>query len=130
MKKVMVFGTFDILHPGHVHMLKEAKEYGDYLIVIVARDNTTLGVKGRAPINTENIRLKNLEKLGIANRVRLGHFKDKHQVLSEEKPDVVALGYDQRFFIDELEDALENSTKIIRLSPHQPKMYKSSKIAR
>lgn len=128
MKKVMVFGTFDILHPGHLHMLKEAKEYGDDLVVIVARDNTVGEVKGHPPTNNEDVRLKNLEKLGIATKVRLGHLNDKHQVISEEKPDIVALGYDQRFFIDELENQLESTTSIVRLSPYQPAIYKSSKI--
>ena len=40
MKKVMVFGTFDIIHPGHIHLLKEAKEYGDFLIAVIGRDAT------------------------------------------------------------------------------------------
>jgi len=37
-KKVMVFGTFDIFHPGHRSFLNQAKKYGNYLIVVVARD--------------------------------------------------------------------------------------------
>ena len=42
MKKVMTFGSFDVLHKGHEHYLKEAKSYGDYLIVVVARDENIL----------------------------------------------------------------------------------------
>ena len=42
----MAFGTFDLLHPGHEHFLKQAKRYGD-LIVVIARDNTVLKVKGK-----------------------------------------------------------------------------------
>jgi len=38
MKTVMTFGTFDIVHPGHIHFLQQAKTYGDRLITIVARD--------------------------------------------------------------------------------------------
>ena len=38
MKKVIVFGTFDILHQGHLDFFRQAKQYGDYLIVAVAHD--------------------------------------------------------------------------------------------
>ena len=65
-KKVMVFGTFDIFHPGHEHMLKEAKEYGDELIVVVARDANVKKVKGRLPMHDENQRVFQIEKLKIA----------------------------------------------------------------
>jgi FAD synthetase len=42
---VMTFGTFDLLHPGHLHYLSEAKKLGDYLITIVARDATVERLK-------------------------------------------------------------------------------------
>jgi glycerol-3-phosphate cytidylyltransferase-like family protein len=42
---VMTFGTFDYFHPGHKAYLKEAKQYGDYLITIVARDETVKHIK-------------------------------------------------------------------------------------
>ena len=129
MKKVMVLGTFDLLHPGHVHMLKEAKQYGDHLVVVVSRDQTVWEVKAHKPRHNETVRLQNLEQLGIADTVRLGHLDDKHQVIREEKPDVIALGYDQKFFIDTLEDALEDHVQIVRLSPYRPEVYKSSKLA-
>jgi len=129
MKKVMVFGTFDILHPGHTHMLTEAKEYGDYLIAVVARDSTVEQVKKKKPVYNQEIRVKNLENLGIADEVLLGHEDDKHRIVSEINPDVVALGYDQKFFIDELEKALGSHAKIVRLSPYFPEKYKSSKLA-
>ncbi|MDO8509721.1 MAG: adenylyltransferase/cytidyltransferase family protein [bacterium] len=128
MKKVIVFGTFDIVHPGHIHMLKEAKEYGDYLVVIVARNSTVCSVKGRAPLNNEDKRLENIKALGIADSVRLGCIGDKYQVIAEEKPDVVALGYDQSVFVDNLEQILDNHVQIVRLAPYQPDIYKSSKL--
>ena len=57
MKKVMAFGSFDILHDGHKHYLKEAKSFGDYLVVIVARDENIVKFKGKKPKNDENYRL-------------------------------------------------------------------------
>jgi len=45
--KVLAFGTFDILHPGHEFYLKEAKKHGDILDVVVARDSTVEKIKGK-----------------------------------------------------------------------------------
>ena len=129
MKKVMVFGTFDIIHPGHLHMLAEAKEYGDYLVVVVARDLTVCEVKGKLASNNEEVRLENVKKLKMADKVRLGCIDDdKYLAIAEEKPDVVALGYDQRTFVDKLAEAVEDHVQIVRLAPHLPEIYKSSKI--
>lgn len=129
MKKVMVFGTFDILHKGHIHMLKEAKEYGDFLIVIVARDKTVCKVKGNCPKNNEVIRLKNIRNLKLANKIKLGHIENKYKVLKEEKPDIVALGYDQKVFVENLTNAVSSTTKIVKLQPYMPDIYKSSKLS-
>ena len=124
----MVFGTFDIIHPGHIHMLKEAKEYGDFLIAVVARDDTVCTVKGRPPVNKEDIRLQNIVGLKIADKVRLGCLGDKYQAVAEEDPDIIALGYDQKEFVDNLARAIKPSTRIVRLMPFAPEIYKSSKL--
>jgi len=109
-------------------MLKEAKEYGDYLVTIVARDEVVCNTKGKKPRNDEKTRLKNIKKLNIADKVRLGNLYDKYKVIAEEKPDIIALGYDQRAFIDNLADAIEDHVEIVRLSPYKPEVYKSSKM--
>lgn len=124
----MVFGTFDLLHPGHEHMLREAKAYGDYLVAIVARDSTVLQIKKRKAYCDEQTRLVNLQKLGIADKVRLGSEGNKYDVIHEEKPNVIALGYDQKFFVDDLEDAMDDDVQIVRLTPFLPAIYKSSKL--
>ena len=128
MKKVIVFGTFDIIHPGHEHMLKEAKEYGNYLVAIIARDEVSKEVKGRQPKYNEQTRLNNIRKLGIADNVRLGYIDDKYQVIQEEKPDIVALGYDQIAFVDKLEEVIDDNCQIVRLVPYKPEIFKSSKL--
>jgi len=124
----MIFGTFDIIHPGHLYLFEEAKKLGDTLTVIVARDQTVLEVKGRAVQNDENTRLKNIENLHIADKVILGNLADKYQVIKEEKPDIIALGYDQRAFVDSLNETLDSKTKIVRLKPFKEDIYKSSKL--
>ena len=128
MTKVIVFGTFDIIHPGHVHLLKKAKEYGDFLVVVVARDNTVCNIKGKDPTNNEGIRLANVKKLNIADRVIMGCLDDKYQVIANEKPDIIALGYDQKVFVDKLVEIIDDHVKIVRISPYIPDLYKSSKL--
>ena len=90
----MVFGTFDILHKGHEYVLRKAKEYGDYLIIVLARDKTVLKIKKRKPVYNEKKRLENLRKLKIANKIILGSLKDKYSQIIKEKPDIICLGYD------------------------------------
>lgn len=131
MKKVMVFGTFDLLHPGHVNFFEQAKSYGDTLIVVVARDSTVSKVKSHTPHDDEKTRVSNIEQLNIADKIVLGSTgEDKYEIVRYEKPDVVALGYDQQHFIGDLENALEDHVKIVRLSPYRPDLYKSSLLAR
>ena len=127
MSKVMIFGTFDIIHPGHIYILTQAKKLGDFLTVIIARDQTVLEVKNRKSQNTENTRLKNISDLKIADKVILGNIGDKYQVIKEEKPDIIALGYDQRAFVDELQNVLDKEIKVTRIEPYKEDIFKSSK---
>ncbi len=130
MKKVMVFGTFDIFHPGHRNFLKQAKKYGDYLIVVIARDETVLKVKNKKTVNNEKNRLHNISKSGLANKVVLGNLDNKYLIIKKYKPDIICLGYDQKFFIDGLANFLIKSNLkgvcIKKLKSYYPKIYKSS----
>lgn len=131
MKKVLVFGTFDILHPGHLYFLKQAKNKGDFLIVVIARDYTIKMLKGHWPVVSEKERLKRIKELKIADKVILGQhdFKKKYDIIEKIRPDIICLGYDQKFFIKNLPTKLKQlklKTKIIRLKPLSPEKYKSS----
>jgi FAD synthetase len=129
MKIVMAFGTFDIFHPGHESYLKQARESGDKLIVVVARDKTVESIKKKAASNKERTRKDILEKSNLADEVILGSLRDKYAVIKKYKPDVIALGYDQKVDIEELEDvAKKYKTKIVRLEAYKPEIYKSSKL--
>lgn len=132
MIRVMAFGTFDIFHPGHESYLRQAKGYGDYLLVVVARDATVKKIKGKQPINEETIRLKKVQASQIAEEVVLGDLIDPYKILEQQQPAVICLGYDQQGYADNLaakiiEIGLRN-TKIVRLKPFQPEIYKSSKL--
>ena len=125
MKKVMVFGTFDILHKGHKNFFKQAGKYGDYLIVVVARDKTVKEVKGKLPRHNEKIRKSNLVKVKLADKIILGNLKDKYLKIREESPDVICLGYDQKNFTNGLSKL---KIKVVKLKSYKPTVYKSSLI--
>ncbi|KKQ54757.1 MAG: FAD synthase [Parcubacteria group bacterium GW2011_GWA2_38_13] len=125
MKIVMVFGTFDILHPGHLNFFKQAKEHGDYLIIVVGRDSTIKEVKGEYPLHNEEQRLENIINLKITGTAVLGSVGDKYKVIRKFNPDCICLGYDQKFFIEKLQETFPK-IKIVRLKAYKPNIYKSS----
>ncbi|MCK5413491.1 MAG: adenylyltransferase/cytidyltransferase family protein [Candidatus Pacebacteria bacterium] len=132
MKKVMIFGTFDIFHKGHEDFFRQAREFGQYLIVVVARNENVLKIKGNLPRNNEIARRDEIVKSGLADEVVLGNYSDKYKIIQDNKPDVICLGYDQQVSEDELKNklikfGLEN-TRIVRLNSFHPKTYKSSKL--
>lgn len=129
MTKVIAFGTFDIIHPGHIFFLQKAKALGNHLTVIVARDETVSALKGWRPRHNEQTRLRNLRRLKIADKARLGNLDDKLRVLREEKPDIIALGYDQKFFVKLLKAVRAPRWRIHRLKAYHPELLKTSKLA-
>ncbi len=125
----MVFGTFDYLHAGHENLFIQARELGNEIVAIIARDKTVRNIKGEIPDHDEKERLENLKNTGWAEFVVLGNPKDKTKVIKEYRPDIIALGYDQFAFTYRLEKFLMEislDAKIVRLKPYRPDMYKSS----
>jgi FAD synthetase len=129
---VLVFGTFDLFHPGHEFFLKAAKKHGDKLEVVVARDKTVESVKGRKPVQSEIKRLSKIHSLNYVEDVILGSLGDKYQIIEAIKPDLIVLGYDQNFFTENLEAELKKrklKTRVIRIKESfKPEVFKSSKI--
>ncbi|MBS1266117.1 MAG: FAD synthase [Candidatus Woesearchaeota archaeon] len=131
MKKVMVFGSFDLIHPGHINMFQQAKEHGDYLIVVVALDKVIEKVKGKKPMIAQQERLSDVAQLRLVDEALLGHPTDRYANIKKVKPDVICLGYDQYHFVDKLQDKLNEfgfDTQVIRLKPYKEEKYKSSKL--
>ncbi len=95
MKRVLAGGVFNMVHQGHVLFLKRARELGDFLIVVVANDKTVM--KGKTLLKPQEERRRGVEKLKIADRVVIGDEGDFLRVVKEEKPAIIALGYDQDF---------------------------------
>lgn len=132
MTTVLVFGTFDVIHPGHMNFLKQAKAHADKLVVVVSRDLTVKALKGRFPENNEERRLKNIKKLPYVDEAIPGSpGNDKYGIIEKVKPDVIALGYDQYYFTEDLKKELKKRgilADIIRLKPYKKEVYKSSKL--
>ncbi|MBW2982037.1 adenylyltransferase/cytidyltransferase family protein [Candidatus Woesearchaeota archaeon] len=127
----MVFGTFDILHKGHLNFFKQAKKHGDYLIAVVGRDKTVKKIKGKNPRNKEVKRLINVVLSKTVDLAVLGYNKDPYRIIGEYKPNVICLGYDQNSYTGKLKEELKKRklrAKIIRLKPYKEHIYKSSKI--
>lgn len=129
----MVFGTFDVLHQGHLNFFKQARALSKhpYLIVSVARDINVKKIKGKAPANNEKKRLMVVKSSNLANKAILGGLRNYLPHILKEKPKIVALGYDQKHYVRNLKRHLTNlglNVKIRRLKAFRPKIYKSSKI--
>ena len=131
-KTAILFGTFDIVHPGHLNLFAQARELDVYLITVIARDKTVYQVKGKYPQNQELIRLKNVKKHKVSDSVVLGSLRDKYAAIKKYRPEIIFLGYDQTAFTENLEKKLRElnlaKTEIIRLKSHQPEIYKTSKM--
>ena len=116
MKKVVATGTFDIIHPGHIRFLEEAKKLGDYLIVIVAREKN---VKHKPkPVIPEDQRLLVVRALKPVDEAILGDEHDIFKPIEEIKPDVIALGHDQHFDEEWLKEELRKrgiDAKVVRI---------------
>ncbi len=132
MKTVLVFGSFDGLHPGHLAMLGEAKMQGDKLVAALAPDGVIQRIKGRKPKKSFDDRLATLESSGLVNEVVASDETDgSYEILGRVKPDVVAFGYDQDAFRENFLKFLERTGKtvaVMTLSSFEPEKYKSSKI--
>lgn len=92
---VMAGGTFDIIHPGHIQTLKEAKSLGDVLIVSVARNSTYRKNKGKNSIHDERLRCDLVSSIRYVDCALLGSESNIFETVRLLKPDIIALGYDQ-----------------------------------
>ena len=125
----MCFGTFDRLHEGHRFYLRESRKLGDELIAVVSLDSTVRKVKGRPPLLNQDERLRQLASSGLVDKAVLGGDGDKLEAVLREKPEILALGYDQTAFTGSLAEKLKKQgieARIVRIRPFHPERYKSS----
>lgn len=132
-KRIMVFGTFDMVHKGHINFFKQARALADnpFLIVSVARDVNVARIKGRTPSVSEKLRRKNLALIPLVDKAVLGGKRKYFFHIKRQRPDVIALGYDQKEYVKELLRDIKTAgmkTKVVRLKAYKVKVYKSSLI--
>ena len=130
MKRVMATGVFDILHTGHLHYLNEARKLGDELVVVVATD-ATVRKRKHEPITPEAMRVELVSALKPVDKAVLGKEGDMFEIVAQLKPDVIALGYDQRFDEKKLEGELKArgmKVKLVRLGKYEDDLNGTRKI--
>jgi cytidyltransferase-like protein len=142
MTRIMVFGTFDIVHEGHTDFFRQARALARstssgqapeaFLIVSVARDSAAARHRGFSPRRHEGERLAQVAAHPLVDEAVLGDETGYVAHIVAAKPDIIALGYDQKGeYVDNLEKDLTNTGlryRVIRLRAHKPEEYKTSKL--
>lgn len=95
LRVVLSGGVFDIIHPGHIHTLRQARALGDVLVVVVATDATAVKMKRRRPLHTQAQRQELVSSLAMVDACVVGDEEDMFRTVSRIAPDTIALGYDQ-----------------------------------
>lgn len=130
----MVFGTFDGLHRGHLDFFKQARRLSDksFLIISVARDKNVLKIKKMLPLLPEKKRILLLKKFNkkykLADRIILSGPQNHIAHILKMRPDIIALGYDQKHYVKNLKKDLKSeglTVKIRRLKPYKQNIYKN-----
>jgi len=128
---ILVFGTFDLIHEGHLNFFKQARKLAKnpYLVVSIARDQNVKKIKGRAPQTSERSRRLRVAKIPQVDSAVLGGLKNHIPHIVKLNPQIIALGYDQKAYVQGLRHALAEVQvfpKILRLKPFKPHIYKTS----
>lgn len=107
MKRVLTYGTYDLMHYGHIRLLKRAKKQGDYLIVAVSTDEFN-AIKGKKAYHDYETRKKMLEAIRYVDLVIPENGWDqKLEDVKEYKVDVFCMGDDWRGKFDHLKEECE-----------------------
>jgi cytidyltransferase-like protein len=124
LRVVLVGGVFDLIHPGHIHTLKAAKEQGDVLVVVVARTSTAQKIKqDRKIYHDEDLRRELVASLNFVDIAIVGREGTLYDTVEHVKPDIIALGYDQAHSEKEISENCKKrnlNIRVIRLSTPIP----------
>lgn len=124
MKTAIAQGTFDLLHPGHVHYLREAAQMADELHVIVARSHNV--THKDPPIVPDRQRREMVAALDVVDHAHLGDEEDIFVPIEEIQPDVIVLGGDQHHDEDAIVAELDRrgiDCEVRRASLREPREW-------
>ena len=108
MKKIITFGTFDVLHVGHIRILQRARALGDYLIVGVSSDALNFSKKQRYPVYPESERIEIIQSIAGVNEVfREDSLELKGEYIKKYQADVLVMGDDWVGRFDEFKTLCE-----------------------
>lgn len=108
MKRIITFGTFDVLHIGHIRILQRARALGDILIVGVSSDALNFRKKGRYPVYAENERMEIVSSIdGVDEVFREDALELKGDYIKAHRADVLVMGNDWEGRFDEFKSLCE-----------------------
>lgn len=102
MKRIITFGTYDVLHVGHVRILQRARALGDYLVVGVSTDALNYSKKAKYPVYTEHDRAEIVRSISGVDEVFFEHSLElKGEYIKKFHADVLVMGNDWEGRFDE-----------------------------
>lgn len=127
----MLFGVFDLLHPGHLYLLYHARLKGEELIAVIARDAAVKRLKKLEPAWNERKRMRTVKATGLATKVILGDLKEgSYDVIRKYKPDMICLGYDQEALKKDLQARMKDNRlpqiPLYTLKPYKADVFHTS----
>lgn len=133
--RIMVFGTFDMIHSGHRNFFNQARKLAlrPYLIVSIARDKNVLRIKGSLPRFSQYERLKLVQSVPDVDEAVIGGYRDHLPHILKARPEIIAIGYDQVAYVKGLRQQLKErglTVKVVRMKPYKTDRYKTSLLAK
>jgi len=132
LKTVLVSGTFDGVHKGHKNYFQQARAFGHRLICVVGRASIVEKIKGKRPCLLARERIKLIKQCPEIDQVYLGAAGADNEIydfIASLKPDVIALGYDQKAYTKNLKEEMKKrglNVVIKKTKPFLPNKYKNS----
>lgn len=131
MRRIITFGTFDVLHIGHVRILNRARAHGDHLTVGLSSDELNFSKKGRNPIYPFDSRKELVSSLRFVDHVfKEESLEKKREYILQHNADALVMGNDWEGKFDEFRDICEviylprtpsiSTTEIIEVIKEQP----------
>lgn len=129
-RKVLIAGTFELLHPGHLSYMEQAWRLGR-VVAVVSRDVNAARIKSRSLVIPAENRVRVVSSIYYVHKARLGYEDDMLRVVEEERPDVILLGANQPFDEKSLMEKLRRrgvEAQILRADPYECDLCSTTRI--